>query len=120
MKLYLKILHFIIPYWKSISIAVLLTFIYVIFNNLSLWVVVNFVEEIFSSDYVNAVKQVAPVNEVATTTVNEVNLYRTINNFIKGILIQEDRYQTLIAVCFVIFCAYLIKNLAIYSKNSRK
>ena len=105
MKLYIKILKFIIPYWKSIVVSILLTFIYVLFNNLSLWVTVNFVEEIFSPEYVEGkVSTGKPVDE----NISDPSIYQTINLFIKDLLIQVDRYDTLIAVCIVIFLSYLI------------
>ena len=52
MQLYLKVIKFIAPYWKSIAASLLLTLFYVLFNNLSLWISVDFVRELFSSDYV--------------------------------------------------------------------
>ena len=50
MKLYFKIIRFIKPYWKLVVLAVFLTFSYVFFNNISLWVSVDFIQEIFSPE----------------------------------------------------------------------
>ena len=52
MKLYLKVLKFLTPYWKAIAISLSLTLLYVFFNNLSLWISVDFVRELFSADFV--------------------------------------------------------------------
>jgi ATP-binding cassette, subfamily B, bacterial MsbA len=116
MKLYIKILKFIAPYWKSIVVSIMLTFVYVSFNNLSLWVTVNFVEEIFSPEYMEGVVKKAPEEPLKDQS-PEKGVYHSINSYIKDILIQEDRYNTLIAVCIVIFLSFLIKNIAIYSKR---
>jgi len=116
MKLYLKIIKFIIPYWKSIVVSILLTFIYVLFNNLSLWVTVNFVEEIFSPEYIEGnIADSVGMSDAEVDT--DDGIYQTINLFIKDLLIQPDRYDTLIAVCIVIFLSYFIKNISIYSKR---
>lgn len=117
MKLYFKILKFITPYWKSISVAILLTIIYVLFNNLSLWVVVNFVNEIFSPEYLDGITNAVQAQKEIVTTKGHITLYKTINNFIKSIIIQKDKESTLIAVCIVILFSYLIKNISIYIKR---
>lgn len=120
-KIYPKILKYVIPYWKSITISILLTFVYVIFNNFSLWVVVNFVEEIFSPEYIQNsnpnIKNTIPDPVKNNLSNEEQGIYQTINKAIKSILIQDDRYDTLKAVCIVIFLSYLIKNISIYSKK---
>lgn len=129
MKLYAQILRFILPYWKSIVVSISLTFVYVLFNNLSLWVTVNFVNEIFSPAYVQneaittgAQEEVPSDSLVQSQTESSLDkdkesIYNHINQFIKKFLIYEDRYDTLMAVCFVIFISFFIKNIAIYLKN---
>ncbi|HHJ52256.1 MAG TPA: hypothetical protein ENJ89_03595, partial [Caldithrix abyssi] len=47
MQLYTKIIAFIKPYWKQLSAALVLTLLYVLFNNLSMWISVDFVKELF-------------------------------------------------------------------------
>lgn len=112
MKLYLKILSFIKPYWKAISGAILLTFIYVLFNNISLWVTVDFIGEIFSDDIIENREVAKPVLKDETS-----DLYNTIKAVFRSVLIRGNKYDTLLAVCLVIFLSFLIKNIAIYSKR---
>jgi len=112
MKLYLKILAFIKPYWKAISFAILLTFIYVLFNNISLWVTVDFIGEIFSEDIIENREVEPPANDDGNQ-----DFYKTIKSAFRSVLIQDNKYDTLLAVCLIIFLSFLFKNVAIYFKR---
>jgi subfamily B ATP-binding cassette protein MsbA len=112
MKLYLKILVFIKPYWKAISAAVFLTVIYVMFNAASLWVMVDFIEEIFSEDIIENSEVSRPEK------VDKGNaVYKSMKTAIRGVLIQDNKYDTLLVVCAIIFLSFLFKNIAIYFKK---
>ena len=123
MKLYLKILSFIKPYWKAILSALLLTLLYVLFNNVSLWVSVDFIHEIFSPEYTQALQDSSAraadsgqVTELLQKTSGQ-SVYKKINRAVKKLLIQDNRYDTLLAVCLVIFLSFLLKNIVFYLKR---
>ena len=130
MNIYLRLLSIIKPFWKYIVVVFLLTFLYVLFNNLSLWVSVDFVQELFTSD--------AAQTEVATgkTTVetdttqsgnnklislplqSETNrFYEKIKSSIKSYLIQDNKHDTLLVVCLVIFLTFLFKNIVHFNRR---
>jgi ATP-binding cassette, subfamily B, bacterial MsbA len=113
MTLYLKILSFIKPYWKAISTAVLLTFIYVLFNNISLWVTVDFINEIFTKDQSEKVEVV----QQDESKDSDKKLLAVIKNAFKSVIIQDNKYETLLLICLVIFVSFFIKNIALYSKK---
>ena len=96
MQLYLKILGFIKPYWKSILLSLLCTFLYVFFNNLSLWISVDFVQELFSPEYVNETLSTDPEVDPGTSNkelkleklfdlTSDFDVYTTINYHIKAL-----------------------------------
>lgn len=117
MTLYLKIIRFVKPFWHRILLAVLLTIVYVLFNNLSLWVVINFIEQIFSPEYIASGTSSISQNKVMDNLTGDNSFYNSINDVIEGFLIQEDRFDTLLAVCILILVAFVIKNIAIYLKK---
>lgn len=126
MNLYLKILKFAKPYWKFIVLAVFMTFSYVLFNNISLWVSVDFIRELFSPQIIESnstvtVEQQSEAEGVSKDDVLKVpaklNFYKKINYTIKKILIQENQYDTLLIVCLVIFLSFLLKNISLYLKK---
>ena len=126
MKLYLKIFKFVTPYWKGIILALLLTVMYVGFNNISLWVSVDFIREIFSPEYIEASQDEGPaaaqpdqLDKLAETSTS-TQLYRNLNNAIKNILIQDNRYDTLLVICLIIFVSFVLKNITLYLKKCFK
>ncbi len=133
MNLYLKVLKFLKPYWKLIITSIVLTFIYIILNNLSLWVSVDFIRELFAPQNVEQIQK-PPVSEGAgeasvqegseaksTDTLTKVyrknNLYQTINLAIKKVIIRDNRYDTLKVVCLVIFLSFFLKNFVFYVRR---
>ena len=125
MALYLKILGFLKPYWKRIILSTLLTFLYVFFNMISIWVSVDFMGELFNptepesvSDSTHTVVEPESAEEEADITDAiaplgqlgvRFNAYDRIKRTIKRLIIQEDRFETLKWVCIIIFFSFLLK-----------
>ena len=124
MNLYFKVLGFIRPYWKSIVLIILLTFSYVLFNNLSIWISVDFVRELFSPAYLqqNSLPAESSGSSTLTQTLGKSaeqtgGIYQKINSKIKSFILRKDRFQTLKIVCLVIFLAFLLKNISQYTRK---
>jgi subfamily B ATP-binding cassette protein MsbA len=123
MKLYFKILKFILPYWKSITAALVLTLFYVLLNNISLWVSVDFVREIFSPEYMKTDKDAGEdssrqqhIDQLLKES-NKLTFYQSLNYKVKSFLIRDSREDTLIAVCLIIFISFFFKNIFLYLKK---
>ena len=128
MKLYLKVLKFLTPYWKAIAISLSLTLLYVFFNNLSLWISVDFVRELFSADFISQTvgdsdgsQQIELTKDDKLNQLFEVgqdfDLYTTINYHIKRFLIQDTQTDTLKMLCSIIFLSFLFKNIVDYLRK---
>jgi len=124
MNLYFKVLGFIKPYWLGIVLIIVLTFSYVLFNNLSIWISVDFVRELFSPGYLqhstaaaDSSQQLSLTENLKTVTDQDQGIYQQINNKIKSFILRKDRFQTLKIVCLVIFFAFLMKNVSQYSRK---
>jgi len=122
MKLYLKILQFLKPFWKAITVSLLLTFIYVLFNNLSLWISVDFVRELFEPEQVQSEhvvqkqKKNSPSDMLGISAAKN-GFYEKINKSVKSLLIRNNRYDTLLMVCLVIFLSFFFKNVVFYLRQ---
>jgi subfamily B ATP-binding cassette protein MsbA len=128
MRLYIKILCFVKPFWKVIVVSIILTFFYVLLNNISLWISVDFIRELFSPENVQT-EQVTSVEPIKPSEDEKGNLqkmfnlnskldiYSKINNYIKSVIIKDNRYDTLIVVCIVIFLSFLLKNIIQYTRR---
>ena len=132
MTIYRKLLRFLKPMWKFILLSIFLSVIYILFNSISLWVSVDFVQELFSPQVLSSVK--AESNTAAgnnkTPAVEEkesignlfkmkrdVNVYKKINYAIKSAIIQKNRFDTLKMVCLIIFISFLLKNMVSYFRG---
>ncbi len=111
MKLYLQVLALIRPYWRHVILVIGLTLLYVLFNNLSLWVSVDFVRELFTEG--SGSSAVGQVTEISGAK----DIYGKINAAIKSYIIQDNKFDTLLVVCFVIFLAFLLKNITQFSRR---
>jgi len=122
MSLYLKIISLIKPYWKQIVLVMFLSLFYVFFNNLALWISVDFVQELFSPTKVeNLISGETATPESSSENLDKIkdiihgdskdNFYIRVKTFIKSILIQKNRYDTLIVVCVVLFLSFFLKNI---------
>jgi subfamily B ATP-binding cassette protein MsbA len=129
MALYIKMLQFIKPFKKAILMTFLLTFIYVILNNLSLWVTVDFLKELFDMDAPETELAAAGdslktdkggegdiIKEKLGVDIN-IGIYKRINNRIRSYLIRDTKSDTLLTVCFVIFFTFLLKNIIQYARR---
>ena len=134
MKLYFKVLSFIKPYWKGLIFILLFTISYVIFNNLSIWISVDFVRQLFSPEFVNQTEQTVPLKKAAPDSLTKGKekaaldkisalkntgngLYQKINNGIKSLILRKNRFRTLELVCLAIFLAFLLKNISQYLRK---
>ncbi len=126
MKLYAKIVQFMRPFWKHILSVLILTLFYVFFNNLSLWISVDFIKELFDPAQVTQTASVSdstqakitnPAADVMAITTKGNNFYHEVKRTIKGWLIRDNRQDTLITVCFLIFLTFLLKNITLYGRR---
>jgi subfamily B ATP-binding cassette protein MsbA len=124
MNLFLKVLGFLKPFWKLIVVSTLLTFLYVTFESLTLWVCVDLIRELFVSDGTTQVlkaeeEQAEPVDasDALQSVKEKFDLYKVLNGTVKRLIIQENRFDTLKMVCFIIFLSFLLKNITFYLRR---
>lgn len=115
MKVYSRLLKYLLPFWKLVVLSVFLTVFYVLFNNLSLWVSVDFIRELF--DPSNLSSGVAQPSIPITGLPETHSAYEALNQTIKKLIIREDRFNTLKIVCGVIFFSFLLKNIVFFFRR---
>lgn len=119
MDLYIKVISFAKPWWKHIVLSFFLTLFYILFNSVSLWVSVDFIQQLFNPDVVTGqadLKTQAKSNQV-TKLVGGQSFYDELSSGIKNLIVQDNRFDTLKIVCLVIFFSYLFKNIVEYYRK---
>ncbi len=123
MTLYKKVLGFMTPYWKQLIVVFVLTLLYVLLNNLSLWISVDFIKELFDPATIaktemvkEGVDQTQEANSKPEKT-GSTKLYKDIKSYVKSWLIKDTKQNTLLTVCLFIFLTFLFKNITFYVRR---
>lgn len=114
MTLYLRVISYIKPYWRHLSLAIFLSFLFVVLNNLSLWIAVDFIKELFSSEYISNSEVITEPSALPVSLGAGQSIYNKLNTAIRSVLVRENRVATLKMVCFVIFITFFLKNIVHY------
>jgi len=125
LSLYQRLLSYILRYWTTLLLSVLLTVLFVGFNNLSLWISVDFIRELFSPEVVqqsgsqaqDANDLISELDQIRKKDTEGSGIYSTINRAIKNLIIRPDKYDTLKVVCIVLFLSFLLKNIVHYLRR---
>jgi len=117
MHLYLRVLSYIKPYWRHLVLAIFLSFLFVILNNLSLWIAVDFIRELFSTEFTASEKVISDTTALPVDLGAGQGIYDKLNTVIRSILIRENRIETLKMVCLVIFLTFFLKNIVHYAHS---
>ena len=100
MKHLLEILEFVKPYKWMISISLVLSFLYVILNTMSLWMISSLISSILNPN--------ALVEKSSSIFLQNLELYT-------AMLIGEgNQFHKLKMLCILIFLSFLFKNIFLY------
>ncbi|MBN1558830.1 ABC transporter ATP-binding protein [candidate division KSB1 bacterium] len=123
MKLYLRIVSYIRPHWKPVLAGLFFTVCFVLFNSISVWVSVDFIRELFKSESENRQMNIGAADDVRqsesrqewlSNELKKQRVYDRLNSAIQSVLIRDSKFATLRVICFVIFFAFLLKNISLY------
>ncbi|MDR3625369.1 MAG: ABC transporter ATP-binding protein [Ignavibacteriaceae bacterium] len=117
MKTYLRILNFVKPYWKHLSISIVCTIMFAVFNGLSIYLTIPLLETLFQEGQTQSVQTKVQITQSPVANTTSVlpdwitkfgqNLSNSFNNFV----LQGDKLDSLLRVCFLVVAAFLLKNI---------
>ena len=124
MDLYVRVLKYIKPHWRPVSIGIFFTLTFVFFNSISVWVSADFVRTLFDAEQKRAESEITKNEgnqeshesreEWLTGQIEHVRFYDKLKSRVESVLIRDDQAETLRIVCIVIFLSFLLKNLSSY------
>jgi len=125
MSLTRKVVTFIKPYWKHLVLVFGLTILFVLLNNLSLWISVDFLTELFEPASGNKTEVVTEKSQTEKVIPKGIlpmgsgssNIYKEVKQKVKSWLIKDTKQKTLITVCFAIILTFLFKNIVFYGRR---
>src|SRR6056297_476318 len=107
MKVFLRMMKFLKPYWTTVVLGFLASVIFVIFNSGSVWLSASFVKVLFEGDQAKT-EQTLDTPIPATEEVNDLN--NKIKNYTENLIRQDTPTETLKILCFIIFGIFFLKN----------
>ena len=104
MKSYAKLLRYAQPYKLVIALSIVSSIIFVIFNAISLWIISSLVTLIMDG-------------EPDTKIVNGTSIYQSLQSITGSIIIGDSPIEKLKSLCFILFFAFVGKNIFYYINN---
>jgi ATP-binding cassette, subfamily B, bacterial MsbA len=117
MKTYLRILNFVKPYWKHLSISIVCTIMFAVFNGLSIYLTIPLLTTLFQEGQTQSEPTSVSITSSAVGNTTSIlpdwvlkaqhNLSDTFNNFV----LSGDKLDSLLKICFLVVIAFFLKNI---------
>lgn len=116
MSTYIRIVSYVKPYWKHLIASVLFTFLFAIFNGLSVYLTIPLLDTLFQeTSYSQQVTTTQQLNE-STSVLPDwvVNLKDEITKTFNDFVLSGSKVDALMRICFLVLMTFLLKNITGY------
>jgi subfamily B ATP-binding cassette protein MsbA len=118
MKTYLRILNFVKPYWRHLTISIICTILFAVFNGLSIYLTIPLLSTLFQggqSQSGQPTMQMSQPSAISTTTSIlpqwVVKLGHDVSDTFNNFVLQENKLDSLFRICLLVVIAFLFKNI---------
>jgi len=119
MQTYLRILKYVIPYWKNLLLIFILSLFYAVLNGLSIYLVIPLLQTLFQEG--PAVEEVSTsqnMDSVSSFLPEFLNDFKeTVSRWFTDFVYVGDKIDILLKICFVILIVFFFKNLFGYMQS---
>jgi len=116
MKIFLRILSYVKPYWRTLALSVTSTIMFSLFSGASVYLTIPLLETLFQQTPVEThFVQTPPKNELVPNEI--VGAKRTIENSVRDFIFNGTEEEELFKICTLIFIVFLMKNIFDYSQS---
>lgn len=105
MSIYFRILKFVKPYKFVVLISLISSFLFVLMNAFSLWMISTFITTIMIP------------NKSDSPQIVEEGLYQKLENFAQSLIGNGSQIDQLKMLCFLLLTSFLLKNIFYYINN---
>ena len=113
MKTYIRILEYVKPYWKHLTLSVIFTILFAIFSAVSVYLTIPLLDTLFQeSTKIEMLHQTSAVDKTIAIFPDWVihikdGLVNAFNNFV----FSGDKIHVLFNICVLVFISFLLKNI---------
>ncbi|MBX3008729.1 MAG: ABC transporter ATP-binding protein [Melioribacteraceae bacterium] len=112
MKTYLRILKYLKPYWKHVSLSTGFSILYAMLNGLSIYLLIPLLDTLFQDKA--AIKNTAEVsNPITSESIFKplINFFNSIIDSIKNYIFDGSTQEVLLKVCLLVLFTFFAKNI---------
>lgn len=116
MNTYLRIVSYVKPYWRHLIASILFTFLFAIFNGLSVYLTIPLLDTLFQestkTEQVQETQQLNQSTGILPGWIQDIkkDITEAFNNFI----LSGSKLEALMRICFLVLLTFLIKNITGY------
>jgi subfamily B ATP-binding cassette protein MsbA len=111
MRTYLRILRYVRPYWKQVSVSIGCSILYSIFSGASIFFVIPLLETLFG------MAGVQPSSPSAMTATGLSSLLQDIKQHVQSLALSGSPTDALLKISLIIFFGFLLRNLFGYLQS---
>jgi subfamily B ATP-binding cassette protein MsbA len=118
MNTYIRIVSYVRPYWKQLITSVIFTFLFAVFNGLSVYLTIPLLDTLFQeTPRTEQVQETQPLSESTSILPDWVqnlkeDVARAFNNFV----LSGSKIDALMRICFLVLITFLLKNITGYTQ----
>ncbi len=116
MKTYIRIVSYVRPYWRQLIASVLFTFVFALFNGLSVYLTIPLLDTLFQetpkTEQLQESPQLNQPSGILPDWVQEIkkDITETFNEFV----LSGSKLDALMRICFLVLITFLLKNITGY------
>ncbi|MBI2428214.1 MAG: ATP-binding cassette domain-containing protein [Ignavibacteriales bacterium] len=116
MKIFLRILAYVQPYWRTLVLSILCTIMFSIFSGSSIYLTIPLLETLFEQTETETLLiQTPPKNELVPNEI--ITFKQTVEKAIRNFLFRGTKSDALLRICILIFVVFFFKNIFEYAQS---
>ena len=116
LKTYFRILKFVKPYWKHLSLSVIFTILFALLNGLSVYLTIPLLDTLFQESIRKGTVEQTSTIEKASSILPDwiVKVGDNISNSFNEFVFAGNKTEALMKICFMVLLAFFLKNIFSY------
>ncbi|MCX6136064.1 MAG: ABC transporter ATP-binding protein [Ignavibacteriales bacterium] len=112
MRVFLRILRYVRPYWRKLSLSLLCTVLFSIFSGASIYLTMPLLQTVFDQAPSNSTP---PRNSLVPNEI--ISLKQSLNDYLQRSVFSPDKNETLYKICALILVVFFLKSIFGYMQS---
>ncbi len=115
MRIFLRILTYVRPYWKTLSLSIVCTFFFSIFSGISIYLTIPLLETLFNQSTTTIEQQTPPRNSLVPNEI--IGIKQSVEHTVQSFIFGGSKTESLYRICIIILLVFMMKNLFGYAQS---